>query len=198
MPAELTATSTATYDLMLLLDVAAEDGVRAGILKDVEGAIKGGGELSRHDRWGVRELAYPIMHKQQAEYHLFQFRPASSELLRGLDRTLSITDGVVRFRIVRLEPGTPEAPAPPLSAHSGPPAASQAAKGPGAAGESDPAEVSPDAHDDDEPKGETDSPAAVVSDAATGPAQAPDDAADSAPEQGATDDAESPTEDSGQ
>ena len=30
----------------------------------------------RHDEWGNRELAYPIRHREQAEYHLLQFHPA--------------------------------------------------------------------------------------------------------------------------
>jgi small subunit ribosomal protein S6 len=36
-----------------------------------------------------------------------------AELLANLQRTLRITDGVVRFRIIKLEPGTPAPPARP-------------------------------------------------------------------------------------
>ncbi len=119
------ATATATYDLMLLLDVAAEEKVRAGVLKEVQGSISSSGELLRHDRWGTRELAYPIDHKQQAEYHLLQFRPATTSLLDSLDRSLRITDGVIRFRIVKLKPGTPEPPPPPPASQPAETAAAQ-------------------------------------------------------------------------
>jgi small subunit ribosomal protein S6 len=95
---------------VLLLDTEADQGARAGVLKDVMQSISSDGELLRHDRWGNRELAYPIKHRHQAEYHLLQFQPSKAELLHGLDRSLSIADEVLRFRIVKLKPGTPEPP----------------------------------------------------------------------------------------
>ena len=114
------------YDLMLLLDTAAPDDQRAKILSDVEAAISAEGTLvGKHD-WGARALAYEIRHKGDAEYHLFQFN-ATPALLERLQRTLRLTDGVVRFRIIRLAPGTPEPPAvrpePPRPAESAAPAA---------------------------------------------------------------------------
>ena len=99
-----------TYDLVLMLDTNADAPLRAKIVADARGAIEAQGELLRHDEWGERALAYPIDHKQAAEYHLLQFHSSTPELLAGLDRTLRITDGVVRFRIVKLKPGTPAAP----------------------------------------------------------------------------------------
>ena len=99
-----------TYDLMLLLDPQAEESVRAKILTDTQAAIEAQGELLRHDEWGERALAYPIDHKTGAEYHLFQLHVTTPQLLSDLDRTLRITDGVIRFRIVKLRPGTPPAP----------------------------------------------------------------------------------------
>jgi small subunit ribosomal protein S6 len=97
------------YDLVLMLDQSADDGVRAKIVSDVGQSIEAGGQQVRHDDWGTRALAYPIEHRTDAEYHLFQFH-GGAELLAGLQRTLRITDGVVRFRIIKLKPGTPDAP----------------------------------------------------------------------------------------
>jgi len=99
-----------TYDLVLLLDTEAEQGARAGILKDVKESISSNGELVRHDEWGKRELAYPIQHREQAEYHLLQFHPSGAAVLNSLDRSLRIADEVLRFRIVKLRPGTPGPP----------------------------------------------------------------------------------------
>jgi small subunit ribosomal protein S6 len=99
-----------TYDLVLLLDTQVEADVREKIVADASAAIEAQGELLRHDVWGDRALTYPIDHKTTAEYHLLQFHAGTPELLRGLDRSLRIADGVVRFRIVKLKPGTPAAP----------------------------------------------------------------------------------------
>jgi small subunit ribosomal protein S6 len=99
-----------TYDLVLLLDPQEEEPARAKILADTRAAIGAKGELTRHDEWGERALAYPIDHRATAEYHLLQFHASEVELIAELNRTLHITDGVVRFRINKLKPGTPDAP----------------------------------------------------------------------------------------
>jgi small subunit ribosomal protein S6 len=95
---------------VLLLSTEAEADARAKIVAEASAAIGAQGELLRHDTWGDRALSYPISHKATAEYHLLQFHASTPELLRGLDRSLRIADEVVRFRIVKLKPGTPEAP----------------------------------------------------------------------------------------
>jgi small subunit ribosomal protein S6 len=102
--------SNPTYDLVLLLDPDAEEETRARILADARGAIEANGEVLRHDVWGNRALSYPIQHRTRAEYHLLQFKAGSTELLGRLNGPLRITDGVLRFRIIKLKPGVPEPP----------------------------------------------------------------------------------------
>ena len=99
-----------TYDLMLLLDPQAEDSARTKIVADAVKAIQSQGELVSQADWGERQLAYPIDRKASADYHLLQFHVGDSALIDGLDRTLRITDGVLRHRIIKLAPGTPDAP----------------------------------------------------------------------------------------
>jgi small subunit ribosomal protein S6 len=103
-----------TYDLVLLLDPRAEESAREKIVADARKAIEAQGEFLRHDEWGERALAYPIDHKTGAEYHLLQFH-ATPELLGTLNRTLRIIDEVIRFRVIKLAPGTPEAPEMPAA-----------------------------------------------------------------------------------
>jgi small subunit ribosomal protein S6 len=115
------------YDLMLLLSTSAEDEQRAKILADVEASIsRAGGSIERNDDWGQRPMAYEIRHQPEADYHLLQFRSPPT-LIEELSHTLRITDGVLRFRVIKVRPGTPAAPSspPPVvaavasSAHSG-------------------------------------------------------------------------------
>jgi small subunit ribosomal protein S6 len=109
------------YDLVVLLDPALEEPERAKIVADARASIEAQGELVRHDPWGERALAYPIARKTSAEYHLLQFHAGTPELLKSLDHSLRIIDGILRFRIIKLEPGVPEAPDMKASA-SAPPA----------------------------------------------------------------------------
>ena len=100
------------YDLMLLLDTSAPEEQRKKILSDVESAISSSGTIVSDHDWGTRALAYEIRHRTDAEYHLLQFH-GPPELLANLQRTLRITDGVVRFRLIKLAPGTAGPPDPP-------------------------------------------------------------------------------------
>jgi small subunit ribosomal protein S6 len=112
-----------TYDLVLLLDPQTEEDTRAKIVADSSAAIQSDGELLRHDEWGERPLTYPIEKKTSADYHLLQFHAGGTELLDGLNRTLRITDGVLRFRLIKLAPGVPDAP--DMRSASAPPAAAR-------------------------------------------------------------------------
>jgi small subunit ribosomal protein S6 len=97
------------YDLTLLLDTALEDERRDTILANVEEAIDRSGEIvGRHD-WGVRTTAYEVRKHADADYHLLQFR-GPADLLAALEHNLKITDGVLRFRIIKLRPGTAAPP----------------------------------------------------------------------------------------
>jgi small subunit ribosomal protein S6 len=99
------------YDLVLMLDSAAPDEQRAKVLELVERTIVAGGEIVNTQDWGVRQTSYEIRHKTDAEYHLLQFHVATRDVLETLQRALRITDGVIRFRIIKLAPGTPAPPA---------------------------------------------------------------------------------------
>src|SRR3954468_9899983 len=103
-----------TYDLMLMLDTAAPDEQRKKVLSDVQAMVARGGEIVNEQDWGTRATAYEIRHKTDAEYHLLQFH-GSRELLETMHRTLHITDGVLRFRVIKLAPGTPDAPEAPAA-----------------------------------------------------------------------------------
>src|SRR5438270_9595934 len=101
------------YDLTLMLATEAGDDQRAKIIADVEAAItKAGGSIERNDDWGRRPMAYEIRHQPDAEYHLLQFKSPAA-LIEDLSHTLRITDGVVRFRVIKNSPGTPPAPSSP-------------------------------------------------------------------------------------
>jgi small subunit ribosomal protein S6 len=112
------------YDLVLLLSTAAPEEQRAKILTDVESTITtADGSIERKDDWGQRPLAYQIAHQPDADYHLLQFM-APPTLIESLSHDLRITDGVVRFRVIKNLPGTPAAPdsPPPVVATVTPPA----------------------------------------------------------------------------
>ncbi len=100
------------YDLMLLLDPEAPEERRNAILGNIQQAIDAGGTMVGVHDWGQRKMTFEIDHRPEAEYHLFQFETGDNALLERLDHNLKITDGVLRFRIIRLKPGSPPPPMP--------------------------------------------------------------------------------------
>jgi small subunit ribosomal protein S6 len=97
---------------MLLLDPNAPEERQNELIRNVESMIEADATLvGKHD-WGVRRIAYEIDHRPEAAYHLFQFETDKNELLERLDHSLKIADGVLRFRTIRLKPGSPPPPTP--------------------------------------------------------------------------------------
>ena len=113
------ATAPRLYDLMLVLSTTtADDERRAKVLSDVQTQISNaGGTIERNDDWHTRPLTYEINHQAEGEYHLLQFT-CPPDLLEPLSYNLRIDDAVLRFRIIKVIPGTPPAPdsAPPVLA----------------------------------------------------------------------------------
>jgi small subunit ribosomal protein S6 len=99
------------YELVLMLDPQAEDDARERVASDVRQQIEGAGTLDRADNWGMRKLAYEIRQRNEADYRYYRFQ-AEAPLLDRLDHSLKITDGVLRFRIFKVDPDTPTNPPP--------------------------------------------------------------------------------------
>ncbi len=101
------------YELVLMIDPGLEDAARDKLAEDARKRIDSGGELRNEDNWGVRKLAYEIRQRTEADYRWMRFE-APSELLDQLNHSLKIADGVLRFRIFRVDPKSPVV-APPAS-----------------------------------------------------------------------------------
>ena len=59
-------------------------------------------------------MAYEIKLRNEADYRFYRFQ-GEPALLESLDHNLKITDGVLRFRIFKVEPDAPANPPPPSS-----------------------------------------------------------------------------------
>jgi small subunit ribosomal protein S6 len=101
------------YELVLMLDPEAADDAREKVAGDVRQAIEGAGTLDRADVWGLRKMAYEIRQRNEADYRYYRFQ-GEPDLLERLDHSLKITDGVLRFRIFKVDPDSPSN-APPAS-----------------------------------------------------------------------------------
>jgi small subunit ribosomal protein S6 len=118
------ATEPREYELVLMLDPGLEDSARDKLADEVRKRIDSDGNLKHEDSWGMRKLAYEIRQRTEADYRWLRFE-ASPELLDQLDHSLKIADGVLRFRVFRVDPRSPVIAPPAASAPSPPPAAAK-------------------------------------------------------------------------
>jgi small subunit ribosomal protein S6 len=93
------------YELVLMLDPEVTDADREKLADDVRKQIEGAGTLDRADNWGVRKLAFEIRQRNESDYRYYRFQ-GEPELLQRLDHNLKIVDGVLRFRIFKVDPET--------------------------------------------------------------------------------------------
>jgi small subunit ribosomal protein S6 len=118
----LPVTTTPEYELILMLDPEAPDERREQIVAEAKSRIEAGGNLKHDTGWGMRKLAYEIRQRTEADYRFFRFE-SDPPLLRSLDHDLKIADGVLRFRIFKVDPRSPviipPAPTPGTGASRG-------------------------------------------------------------------------------
>ncbi|HET6831418.1 MAG TPA: 30S ribosomal protein S6 [Solirubrobacterales bacterium] len=96
-----------TYEMILMLDPEAGDDRRDEIAAEVKAKLSAAGEIAHEANWGLRKMAYEIEKRESADYRFFKFS-GGKELLDDLDHSLKITDGVLRFRIFKADPDSPE------------------------------------------------------------------------------------------
>jgi small subunit ribosomal protein S6 len=97
---------SAEYELILMLDPEVPDERRDEIAGNARQRIDSAGSLRHSDTWGLRKLAYEIRQRNEADYRFYRFE-AEPALLNDLDHTLKITDGILRFRIFKVDPRAP-------------------------------------------------------------------------------------------
>ena len=59
------------------------------------------GQVSETQDWGMRDLAYPIRKQSRGTYALVQYS-ASPAVVKELERTMKLTDEILRFISVRV------------------------------------------------------------------------------------------------
>ncbi len=87
------------YELLYIIDLdKGEEGIQALVQKFRDLIEEHGGEITEHEEWGKRKLAYLINDKPEGYYVLVKFTSAP-QFPAELDRILKITDGVMRSLI---------------------------------------------------------------------------------------------------
>ncbi len=101
-----------------MLDPGQDAAARDAAANEAKSQIEAAGTLKHENVWGLRKMAYEINKRNEADYRWFRFE-APTELLEQLDHNLKIADGVLRFRIFKVDADTPVV-VPPATSAPGP------------------------------------------------------------------------------
>ena len=89
-----------------MLDPDITEERREQITSEARKRIESGGSLKQDTNWGMRKMAYEIEQRTEADYRLFRFE-TDGGLLDDLNHNLRIAEGVLRFRIFKVDPRSP-------------------------------------------------------------------------------------------
>ena len=90
-----------SYELLYIIDNDLSDEAKEAIIAKINAVVTdNGGTVDGVDKWGTRKLAYAINYKTEGYYVLVNFSAAAT-LPDEVERVLRITDGVVRFMVVK-------------------------------------------------------------------------------------------------
>jgi small subunit ribosomal protein S6 len=105
-----------------MLDPEIPEERREQIASEARKRIESGGSLKHDTSWGMRKLAYEIQQRTEADYRFFRFETEGG-LLDDLNHNLRIADGVLRFRVFKVDPSSPAiVPPAPLTTSAATPA----------------------------------------------------------------------------
>lgn len=101
-----------------MLDPSGDEVARDALAQEAKAQIEAKGSIKHENKWGLRKMAYEIAQRNEADYRWYRFE-GPTELLDGLNHSLRIADGVLRFRIFKVDADTPVL-VPPATASAGP------------------------------------------------------------------------------
>ena len=90
------------YESIIIVNPSVdEEGVKA-LTEKFTGLINNAGKVESFENMGKKKLAYEIKKFKEATYMLFNFE-AKPDSIKELERVYRITDGILKFIVVRKE-----------------------------------------------------------------------------------------------
>lgn len=90
------------YESVYILNPAIGEEAINATAEKIQALIESSSTIEKVDVWGRRRLAYEINDQKEGYYVLITFS-AEAEFPKELERVLKITDGVMRYMVVRTD-----------------------------------------------------------------------------------------------
>lgn len=90
------------YETIFIIDPDLEEEEIKALVEKFKNLLETSAQLESIDEWGKRKLAYEIEKKSEGYYVLANFS-AEPEFPHELERIYKITDGIIKYLIIRKE-----------------------------------------------------------------------------------------------
>lgn len=101
-----------SYEAMIAYHPETGETALKDLLERAKQIIAGaGGEVSQAVEWGLRDLSYRINKQRRAMYYVIEFKGTGATVAE-LERNLRISDRVLRYITVQVDPNRPPLEAP--------------------------------------------------------------------------------------
>jgi small subunit ribosomal protein S6 len=88
------------YETIFIISAELDEEATKNLVEKFKNLLETSAQLENIDEWGKRKLAYPINDKNDGYYVLANFS-AASDFPRELERIYKITDGIIKFIIIK-------------------------------------------------------------------------------------------------
>ncbi|MGH9045666.1 MAG: 30S ribosomal protein S6 [Acidimicrobiales bacterium] len=90
------------YEVMVIFDATVDPAaIQAVVDRTLETMRAGGANPGAVERWGRRPFAYEVKHRREGYYVLIDFS-GEVQVVRDVERMLTLADEVLRHKIIRL------------------------------------------------------------------------------------------------
>ena len=109
-----------SYEALYIINAQLSEEEIKGLVDKFTALVADNGTVDTVDEWGKRRLAYPINDMEEGYYVLLTFK-SESAFPAELERVMGITDGILRYMVIRLEEKKAKSkPAPEKAAEEAP------------------------------------------------------------------------------
>ncbi|GAA1074843.1 30S ribosomal protein S6 [Kitasatospora nipponensis] len=89
------------YEVMVILDPSVEERAVSPLIENFLNVVRtGGGTVEKVDTWGRRRLSYEIKKQPEGIYTVIDLK-ATPEVVKELDRQMSLSESVLRTKVLR-------------------------------------------------------------------------------------------------
>ncbi len=90
------------YEVLYIIDSTLEEEAIKSLVEKFKNLLETSAKLESMDEWGKRRLAYPI-NDQNEGYYVLSYFEAESDFPSELERIFKITEGILKYLILRKE-----------------------------------------------------------------------------------------------